>query len=288
MAEAAADPLRPDAELVERAWADRVRAEREQVERLREVGPAEDFYAPLSSIFVADPHRTGDAVLDALLALTSPDDVWLDVGAGAGRYALPLALHVREVIAVEPSAAMTDALGASAREHGIRNVRILRDRWPMLAPPAADVALVAHLGYDVADIAAFLDALESAADRRCVAVMTERPPNSALGALWRAAHGEPRIALPALPELVSLLIARERAFEVRLAEREPRRIESRDALHSLGRHQLFVREGTEADRRLREAIDALPVEPDGSVVPPGGPRWVGIVSWLPRGSRSSG
>ena len=39
------------------------------------------------------------ALLDILLSLARPGETWLDIGAGAGRYALPLALHVREVIA---------------------------------------------------------------------------------------------------------------------------------------------------------------------------------------------
>ena len=50
---------------LEAAWADRVRANREQVDRVREV-PDRDFYAPVSSLFVADPRRTGEEALDEL------------------------------------------------------------------------------------------------------------------------------------------------------------------------------------------------------------------------------
>ena len=45
---------------LETAWAERVRANRAQVEQVREV-PDHDFYAPVSSLFVADPRRTGEA-----------------------------------------------------------------------------------------------------------------------------------------------------------------------------------------------------------------------------------
>src|SRR5262249_6852988 len=88
---------------LETVWADRVRANRAQVDQIREV-PDRDFYAPVSSLFVADARRTGDEALDVLRELARPDDRWLDIGAGAGRYALPLATDVAEVIAVEPSA----------------------------------------------------------------------------------------------------------------------------------------------------------------------------------------
>ena len=98
----------PAADL-EAEWADRVRANRVQAERLRETETG-DFYAPVSNLFVADPRRTGEPALDALLAMATPDETWLDIGAGAGRYALPLALRVREVVAVEPSGGMRRAL----------------------------------------------------------------------------------------------------------------------------------------------------------------------------------
>ena len=270
-----------------RAWAERVEQERAQVERLRETPPADDFYAPIRSVFVADPRRLGDATLDAILALAEPGETWLEIGAGAGRFALPLALRVGEVIAVEPSPAMRDALESSAREHGIDNVTTLPGPWPMDNAPSADVALIAHLGYDIADIAPFLDALEQSARRLCVAVLMERAPVGSLAALWAAAHAEPRIQLPALPELLALLLARGRLPQVRLVEREPRPFASREELHALARHQLFVAEGSEADARLRAAVNAFPLEPDGSVVVPGGPRWVGVVSWAsPSASRA--
>jgi len=114
---------------LESAWAERVRANRAQVDQVREV-PDRDFYAPVSSLFVADPRRTGEEALDALVALIEPGDRWLDIGAGAGRYALPLAIRAREVIAVEPSASMRNALRMGKEEHGLANLRIVPGTWP--------------------------------------------------------------------------------------------------------------------------------------------------------------
>jgi ubiquinone/menaquinone biosynthesis C-methylase UbiE len=88
---AAAHPARA----AEAAWSDRVRANREQVDRVREVPDGADFYARVTSLFRADPHRVDDAVVDLLRTHARPDDTWLDIGAGGGRYALPLALAVR-------------------------------------------------------------------------------------------------------------------------------------------------------------------------------------------------
>ena len=89
--EAGDDPLRPEAGALLASWARRVRANAEQVDRFGELRH-EDHYAPVATRFRADPRRTDDPSLDALLSLARPDETWLDIGAGGGRYALPLAL----------------------------------------------------------------------------------------------------------------------------------------------------------------------------------------------------
>jgi len=61
-------------DLLALAWAERVRADREQVDRVREVPDDADFYGPIVGRFVEDPRRTGDAALDALLSLVEPGE----------------------------------------------------------------------------------------------------------------------------------------------------------------------------------------------------------------------
>src|SRR5688572_33091698 len=102
----------------------------------------------MTSRFRMDPRRTDDPTLNALLSLAGPDDVWLDVGAGGGRYALPLALLVREVVAIDPSPSMLGALREDATSLAVENLRVIEARWPMAAPRSGDVALAAHVGYD--------------------------------------------------------------------------------------------------------------------------------------------
>ena len=98
------DVLRPALDAVLEAWATRVRASREQIERCRESEDPADADAPFVSRFRVDPRRNGDVVLEALRELARPDDMWLDIGAGVGRFALPMALVVRGVHAIDPSA----------------------------------------------------------------------------------------------------------------------------------------------------------------------------------------
>jgi SAM-dependent methyltransferase len=274
------------------AWGDRVRANREQVDRVREVRDGADFYARVTSLFRADPRRTSEPVLDLLKGIARPDDTWLDIGAGAGRYALPLALVVREVVAVDPSAGMLGVLRELMQEHRITNVRVVEGRWPpdtALAAqlgsfPLADVALIAHVGYDIEAIGPFLDAMEASARRHCVAVLMHSTPASVAEPFWPPVHGEARIPLPALPEFVDLLRARGRDPHVDEAQREPRRFESREALEGFLRRQMWIADGGEKERRYREVLDRLVVEENGEFGLAGqGPLPVGVVSWSPRG-----
>jgi SAM-dependent methyltransferase len=277
------------AEQLEAAWTQRVLANREQAERLRE-SQLPDFYAPVTAQFVADPRRTDEPALDVLRASARPDHVWLDIGAGAGRYALPLALAIREVIAVEPSPGMRQALKAGISEHGLDNIRIVAGTWPdaldqLATLPAADVALIAHVAYDIEPIGPFLDAREAAAGERCIAVLTDRSPASVADPLWPLIHGEERVPLPALPELLALLHARDRKTEVIRVERPARSFESVTALAAFLRRQLFIAEGGDKDRELERRLPELAEARDGvwSLVTPSA-GWLGIVTWSPPGA----
>jgi Methyltransferase domain len=274
---------------LEAGWAERVRANREQVDRVREV-PDRDFYAPVSSLFVADPRRTGEEALDALLTLADPDDRWLDIGAGAGRYALPLAAQVAEVVALEPSASMRNALRTGKEEHGLSNVRIVAGAWPAALEtlgeqPVADVSFIAHVGYDIEEIGPFIDAMERAASRLCVAMLTDQSPASVADPFWPIVHGMERVPLPALPELVELLRARGRSTEIRRVERAPRTFDSFEGLATFVRRQLWIAEDGEKEERFRSALVGMARERDDDgwtlASPPVGS--IGILTWAPPG-----
>jgi CTP:molybdopterin cytidylyltransferase MocA len=269
------------ADLAELVWAERVRANREQVDRVREAPDGADFYAPVSRLFRADPDRSDDPVVAELLALAKPDETWIDIGAGAGRYALPLARAVAEVIAIEPSSSMLAALGEVAASHSVTNLRAIDDRWPMSDPPIGDVALIAHVGYDIEPIGQFLVAMEASARRLCVAVLMERSPASAADRFWPIVHGESRLALPALPDFVELLRARGREPAVTMLERPPRHFDERAQLEGFVRRQLWIADGGEKERRFRAAFEELIVEnSDGTVSLAGQePSSIGIVTW---------
>jgi SAM-dependent methyltransferase len=273
--------LSPTAVDALRAWGDRVRSNREQAERVREGTAPPDFYAPVASDYQAHPRRTDEPALDVIRSLVKAGETWLDIGAGGGRYALPLALLAGRVIAVDPSEGMRGVLRAGMTEHGISNVDIVPGRWPMEAAPTADVALIAHIGYDIEEIGPFLDAMEAAARRLCVAVLATPSPPHPAEPFWPLIHGEARVALPALTEFLILLLARDRLFELRLLEREPLAHATPEGPLRWLYQQLFVAPDTAKGRRLAAlARDAIRER---------GGRWalswdrvpLGIVTWCP-------
>ncbi len=275
--------------MLETTWAARVRANREQVDRVREVPDGADFYAPVTGLFRADPARTDEPALESLRALVRPGETWLDIGAGAGRYALPIAAALAasggEVIAVDPSKGMLDALRELADEHRIENVRVVQVRWPPddIEPFRADVALMAHVGYDIEAIGPFLAAMEAATSRLCVAILMERQPASVADACWPPVHGEARVALPALPEFVELLRALERDPHVERLERETRRFAHRAELEGFLRRQLWIEPGSAKGQRFQAALDdQIEVDARGMVgLRDQRPMPIGVVTWAP-------
>src|ERR671924_2443748 len=101
------------------ALIDAVHAQRRRIHGQQ---PSEDrFGGPVAQRFRADPHRDLDANLQVVASYIQPDDVFLDVGGGAGRVGLPLALRCRQVINVDASPGMLAEFEACAAQAGMTN-----------------------------------------------------------------------------------------------------------------------------------------------------------------------
>jgi len=276
--------LRPSAAQLLTAWKTIVVEERLQVERLPNRPRPEDFYRPVAETFRGEPERPDDVVLQHLLTGAQSTDTWLDLGAGGGRYALPLARHIHRVIAVEPSEGMRQVLQDAMKQNGVQNIDILPERWP--APTAAgmaDVGMIMQVGYDIADIGPFIDELEAHSRRFCIAGLLEHAPISEFASLWEPVHGVKRQLLPALREFVGLLLARGSMPEMHLLTLPPRTFRNIEALQGAARRPLWVLEGSAEDQRLRLALQRLAVPVTDGVALSANERRLGIVTWQPSG-----
>lgn len=90
----------------------------------------------------------------------------LDIGAGPGTLAIPLAPLVREVTAVEPGAGMISVLNERARREGITNITCIQKRWEDI-DPASDLeglydVVVSSLSLTMEDIRQALQKMDAA------------------------------------------------------------------------------------------------------------------------------
>jgi hypothetical protein len=167
-----------------------------------------DAWANLAGFFKLDPKRPLDAVLTKIAAYLRPDDALIDVGGGAGRVSLPLALRCREVVIVDPSAGMRRAFDDAREGSGIENARFVQSGWLEAAGIDGDVALVAHVTYFVPQIVPFIEKLNRATKRRVIVSARSTPPPNQSAPFFRLVHGDemsrvpgPRELLPVLEEL---------------------------------------------------------------------------------------
>ena len=152
-----------------------------------------------------DPHRSLDANLEIIASYVQPEDVLIDVGGGAGRVSLPLALRCREVINVDASAAMLAAFEAVAAGAGIRNARTVKNDWLEAEGIQGDVTLVSSVTYFVRDIVPFVRKLAAASRRRVIILVWSEPPPNLRSRLFRLVYGEELAPLPGHRALLPVL-----------------------------------------------------------------------------------
>ena len=189
-------------------YAARVDAVLTQRSRLRGPQPPGDLFAglrPDSTLLKVDPHRPLNKNLEIIASYIGPDDVVVDVGGGGGRISLPLALRCREVINVEPSAAMGAGFTANATRAGVANARVVEGDWLTIEPPLGTVALVNHVTYLTSEIVPFIEKLERAGQRRVLITVNSPPQPSQQRILYEQVHGEAEEIAPGHQELVNVL-----------------------------------------------------------------------------------
>jgi SAM-dependent methyltransferase len=266
-------------ELAER-WRSLHETRAAQQARLR--GREGDFWGNRAQIF-AKRIDAPDATLGVILKRLQPSDTVLDVGAGAGRYAIPIAAHVREVVALEPSEGMGQALVREATERRVANVRLISGDWLSTDAPAADVALCSHVLYFTPDAVPFLRKLNAHARRECMVVIRVDQGGAGLMPLYQQVCGEAQAPEPTFIELYNLLyalgiVANVEVVEGRHSSSEFESVDQAEASVA----QAMAPATEDARAKIRPYLEAnLVPGPDGLLVIKGFPRRVAVVSWPP-------
>jgi 2-polyprenyl-3-methyl-5-hydroxy-6-metoxy-1,4-benzoquinol methylase len=272
-------------------WRAMVLAHQAQSQRLRDAAlrMPRDFAPPSVDSFRADRERDDDArVLAVLLGLVSRESTVVDVGAGAGRFAIPLAREVARVVAIEPSEAMRAALESDAQRAGVSNLEVVATRWEDTHGISGDLVIASHVVYPLVDIEPFLRRLDSAAVRCAAVLVFERTPLSWLSGFWPRVHGEERLPAPHLPQVIEMVT--ELGFGppmVELIDVEPFELGPPDVARQKLRRRLYVAPDSPADQRLTGAMRELLDDRAGVLVPrTETPIRVGLVRWNPSSNTS--
>jgi len=198
-----------------RRWATLVRNRRAEIERLVPGrSPAGTAYwdhraRRVASVLAATSE--GDPFLARLRRFTGRRTTVVDVGAGPGRFALALAPHVAQVVAVDPSAAMLDIVRREAGRSGITNVDVVEGRWEEVEVAPADVVFASYVLPVVPDAPAFLAKLDTVARRHVLVYLGAFTIDAILDPLWRHFHGRPRSPGPSWLDAVA--VVREMGIE---------------------------------------------------------------------------
>ncbi len=268
------------------AWKERIEAHNEQTVRTRGDVVYEDMWSALAQRFKDDPRRTDDPVVNLLASWLTPKSTVLDVGGGAGRYALPLALRSKGVTVVDPSPSMLDALRESAADAGIENVTAAESSWEDATVEEHDLVLCANVVYGVAEIEAFVGKLAEAASDRVAIVVYMDAPLSRMSPIWTEVHGEKRIDMPALPELLPVLWEMEIYPNVEMLPPATgtRTLPNLETAIAIARHFLYVEAGSEKEQRLRQVAPKYVIETPEGVTMRGSERPQGVVWWRTAGA----
>lgn len=98
----------------------------------------------------------------------------LDVGAGCGALALPLAQRLERVTALEPSPAMARGLRRAAAAAGLGNITVVEAAWGAVDVAPHDLVVCAHVGDLLGAGSAFL-AAAPALTRRLLVLVRDAP-----------------------------------------------------------------------------------------------------------------
>lgn len=212
-------------------------------------------------------------LLSVLEPYLSPRKTLIDVGAGTGRHAVPLAARLEWVTAVEPSERMRSYIPP------LDNITVVASTWEDAEVAPADLVICAHVMYGVKDPVPFLTKLDASARERVFVMMRESRAVHPAVRLRERLVGDSGPREPRFSELFMLLRQMEIAADVTFV-RYPFVVHYSDMQEALEDCKAFIGEGWE-EQAAHEILQELLQREGGGLVFDGGMAVTGVAHWKP-------
>jgi SAM-dependent methyltransferase len=177
-------------------WGEIVEARDKQAARHSDSG----YWDRRASSYARSTQARVDDFLRILEPYLSPTKTLIDVGAGTGRHAVPLAERLEWVTAVEPSEGMRSHI--APRD----NVTVIASSWEDAEVAPADLVICSHVLYGIADPVPFVTKLERSARERVFVMMRESDLPHPAAEVRRRLQRDQGARLPRFSELFMLLL----------------------------------------------------------------------------------
>jgi Protein of unknown function (DUF938) len=224
--------------------------------------------------------RARDGFLEVVKPYVAARKTLIDVGAGAGRHAVPLADSLEWVTAVEPSEGMRALI--PPRD----NITVVASSWEDATVAPADLLICCHVMYGVGEPVSFIAKMQQSARERVFIMMRETPMAHPAGVIREKLVGADDPRMPRFSDLFMVLIHMGIAPDVDFI-RYPVVQRYAGIDEALADCRPFL--GGDWDEAKASAILAEILVPEGDeLVFEGGVSVAGVAHWHPGSSPTSG
>jgi FkbM family methyltransferase len=105
------------------------------------------------------------------LDFQNPDDTVLDIGAGTGRWSIPMAKICKKVSALDTLPGMLEILRENAATENVKDINPIVGDWATAEVESHEHVLSSHASYISADIVAYTKKMERSSVKACRLVM---------------------------------------------------------------------------------------------------------------------
>lgn len=223
--------------------------------------------------FARSTAQRADDFLQVLEPYLAPSKTLIDVGAGAGRHALPLADRLEWVTAVEPSE------GMRAQIPPRDNMTVVASTWEDAEVAPADLVICSHVLYGVAEPVPFIAKMNRAARDRVFVLMRETDLPHPGGEIRRRMLGDAGPRMPRFSDLFMLLLQMGMTPDVRFISYPVMRRYA-DMEEAVDDARALFGDGWDEERG-RSALDELLTRDGDDLLYDGGIVRSGVAHWTP-------